>query len=80
MQPNVSMPKRGGGVWNHCRLSFRFVRESVFLYAPAFSLSSPLSAVYYPVFKYHPIVSLGSLRMVNANHDSREVEIQRTID
>ena len=35
----VSMPKRGGGMWSHCRLSFRFVRESVFLYAPAFSMS-----------------------------------------
>src|SRR3712207_986178 len=80
MQPNVSMPKRGGGMWNHCRLSFRFVRESVFLYAPAFSISFPLSAGYYPAFKHQPIVNLPSLRMFDANHDSTESVIQRTTE
>lgn len=52
----------------------------MFLYAPAFSTYSPLSAEHYPVFKYQVIVSLGSLRVVNANHDSSKVIIQRTIE
>jgi hypothetical protein len=43
-------------------------------------MSSPLSAGYYPAFKHQTIVSLPSLRMFDANHDSTESVIQRTIE
>lgn len=52
----------------------------MFLYAPAFSTSIPSLKGINPGFKYHPMVSPRFPSTVNANPDSTEVTIQRTIE